>query len=117
MPANGETPHLMHVRWAKLRKDLYKPKKDQFDTSKLPDLYDNAMHDVIHNAHLNLRALPELYHAARTIAAYVVPQEYGISAADKVGVGVQIASTMLHKIHDDMLAGMATESHERERVH
>ena len=80
MPANGETPHLMHVRWAKLRKDLYavgnsgailrnsaqlfcdpssnyryKPKKDQFDTSKLPDLYDNAMHDVIHNAHLNLR--------------------------------------------------------------
>ena len=32
----------------------YKPKKDQFDTSKLPDLYDNAMHDVIHNAHLNL---------------------------------------------------------------
>ena len=62
----------------------YKPKKDQFDTSKLPDLYDNAMHDVIHNAHLNLRALPELYHAARTIAAYVVPQEYGISAADKV---------------------------------
>ena len=24
---------------------------------------------------------------------------------------------MLHKIHDDMLAGMATESHERERVH
>ena len=23
MPANGETPHLMHVRWAKLRKDLY----------------------------------------------------------------------------------------------
>ena len=101
---------------------------------------------MIHNAHLNLRALPELYHAARTIAAYVVPQEYGISAADKVGVGVQvtrrhchhrhhrhltsststhllhspgvqIASTMLHKIHDDMLAGMATESHERERVH
>ena len=32
----------------------YKPKKDQFDTSKLPDLYDNAMHDVIHNAHLDL---------------------------------------------------------------
>ena len=24
---------------------------------------------------------------------------------------------MLHKIHDDMLAGMSTESHERERVH
>ena len=105
------------------------------------------MHDAIHNAHLNLRprAVPRRAH----IAAYVVPQEYGIPAADKVGVGagkpltpcrhphhhrlhhlttctsthllllsrLQIASTMLHKIHDDMLAGMATESHERERVH
>eukprot|EP00966_Prymnesium_polylepis_P172456 3988324-Prymnesium_polylepis.1 len=44
-PANSETTHLHHVRWAKLAKDFYKPKKGTFDTTKIPDIYDNAVYD------------------------------------------------------------------------
>ena len=43
---------LPRARWAKLVKDFYKPKKDTFDTTKVPDLYDNALYDMVHNRHL-----------------------------------------------------------------
>ena len=65
---------LTRARWAKLVKDFYKPKKDTFDTTKVPDLYDNALYDMVHNRHLELGSLPEVYAEARTLASYVVPQ-------------------------------------------
>ena len=65
---------LAYTRWAKLVKDFYKPKKDTFDTTKVPDLYDNALYDMVHNRHLELGSLPEVYAEARTLASYVVPQ-------------------------------------------
>ena len=54
-PSNGETILLCYGRWAKLKREFFKPKKDVFDTTKIPDLYDNAMYDMLHNQHLNLR--------------------------------------------------------------
>ncbi|KAJ1633278.1 histidine phosphatase superfamily-domain-containing protein [Pavlovales sp. CCMP2436] len=116
-PANGETPHLQLCRWSKLRKDLYKAKKDKFDTTKVPDVYDNAMYDVVHNEHLGLAALPELYRVAHTLASYVVPQEYGIEKHDKVHIGLEIGSVLLRKIHHDLLSGTSPQEHEQERVH
>ena len=48
---------LLHYgRWAKLKREFYKPKKAFFDTTKIPDLYDNAMYDMLH-----LKAFPALY--------------------------------------------------------
>ena len=117
MPANDETPLLHYGRWAKLKREFYKPKKAAFDTTKIPDLYDNAMYDMIHNQHLKLTALPALYATARALASYVVPQEYGVQPADKVKIGVDIASTMLDKLRRDLLAGIETSSHEEERVY
>ena len=83
---------MMYNRWAKLIKDFYKPKKGHFDTTKVPDLYDNpnpnpnphpdphpnptllltkvpdlydnALYDMVHNRHLQLGSLPEVYGAA-----------------------------------------------------
>ena len=98
-------------------KDFHKPKKGTFDTTKVPDLYDNALYDMVHNRHLQLGSLPEVYGAARTLASYVVPQEYGVAAQDKVEIGVKIAHEMLSKLRRDLLAGMDTVSHEQERVH
>jgi len=115
--ANGETPHLQLGRWAQLHKDLYSSRKDVFDTSKVPDIYDNALYDMVHNEHLGLQALPRLFRASRTLASYVVPQEYGIEPEDKVTVGLQIAWQMLAKLLQDMLAGMDAERHMEERVH
>ena len=94
-PANGETLLLQYGRWAKLKREFFKPKKGAFDTTKVPDLYDNAMYDMLHNQHLNLQALPALYATARALASYVVPQEYGAQPDDKVRI---IGSPSLHPV-------------------
>ena len=102
-PSNGETYQLQWGRWAHLHKDFYKPKKangkpERFDTTKIPDIYDNAVYDSVHNAHLEIGALAEVLRVSHTLASYVVPQEYGIEAQDKVGIGLDIASSMLRKV-------------------
>jgi len=117
IPSNDETPLLQYGRWAKLKREFYKPKKGLFDTTKIPDLYDNAMYDMLHNQHLQLKAIPALYATARALASYVVPQEYGLLPEDKVKIGKCIGSSMLHKLRRDLLAGTDTGAHEQERVH
>lgn len=44
----------MYDRWRKLLRSFYNKKKDYFDISKVPDIYDSAKYDAIHNGHLNL---------------------------------------------------------------
>lgn len=43
---------LMFDRWRKLLKAFFNEKKHAFDISKVPDIYDSAKYDAIHNAHL-----------------------------------------------------------------
>lgn len=50
-------PRAERNRWHKLLKSFYNEKKDRFDISKVPDIYDSAKYDAIHNAHLGLDAL------------------------------------------------------------
>lgn len=38
-------------------KSFYSEKKQQFDISKVPDIYDSAKYDAIHNSHLQLSSL------------------------------------------------------------
>ena len=40
---------------------FYSDKKKQYDISKVPDIYDSAKYDAIHNAELGLNLEP-LYH-------------------------------------------------------
>ena len=61
-------------RWQKLAKSFFK--KGRFDISKVPDIYDSAKYDAIHNAHLDLAVLPELYQEAKVLANAVIPNEY-----------------------------------------
>ena len=53
----------MFDRWRKLLKAFYNEKKNVFDISKVPDIYDSAKYDAIHNAHLGLQ-LEELYNVS-----------------------------------------------------
>jgi hypothetical protein len=117
MPANDETPLLHYGRWAKLKREFFRPKKGIFDTTKIPDLYDNAMYDMLHNQHLRLASLPALYATARALASYVVPQEYGAHPEDKVKIGILIGESMVQKLRGDLLAAMENGSHQQERVH
>ena len=48
----------MFDRWRKLLKAFYSEKKKQFDISKVPDIYDSAKYDAIHNSELGLEIEP-----------------------------------------------------------
>ena len=109
-PTHGESIFLLYNRWAKLQSEFYQKKKDSFDTTKIPDLYDNASYDMIHNQHLGLKGLPDLYAAARTLAWYVVPQEYGTQSRDKVAIGACIGAAMLAKLRTDMMASTTIDN-------
>lgn len=117
-------------RWKKLLCDFYRVRKDRFDLSKVPDVFDCAKHDVLHNADLGIVAvgplappfpsscprqsakshppthapaqLRPLYDVAKALADVVIPQEYGITAEDKQAIGVSIACDLVRKLRTDL---------------
>ena len=102
VPAGGESFLLMHARWKKLHQDIYHPRKGRFDISKVPDVYDAAKYDAIHNSHLSLDGLEELYRVSRRLAEGVVPNEYGTHPQSKLRIGGTIAHSLLLKLLQDM---------------
>jgi hypothetical protein len=102
VPAGGESFLLMHARWKKLEQDIYHPRKGRFDISKVPDVYDAAKYDAIHNSHLSLDGLEELYRVSRCLAEGVVPNEYGTHPQSKLRIGGTIAHSLLLKLLQDM---------------
>ncbi|GMH42191.1 hypothetical protein BSKO_10110 [Bryopsis sp. KO-2023] len=100
-PCTGERLLLMYDRWRKLHKSFYNKKKDQFDISKVPDIYDSVKYDAIHNIHLKIQ-IEELYNTARILANAVVPNEYGITPHDKVRIGSRICSQLVGKLIADL---------------
>ncbi|KAG2489657.1 hypothetical protein HYH03_011935 [Edaphochlamys debaryana] len=108
-PCGGEKMLLMFDRWHKLLKSFHNGKKDRFDISKVPDIYDSAKYDAIHNAHLGLDVLEELYIVAKLLADVVIPCEYGLDPGGKLRIGSKIANELLGKLLVD-LASMREES-------
>ena len=104
-------------RWEKLQNDLAKKKtKDgnvKWDISKIPDVYDCIKYDVLHNhaVVLDIEGVPELYVLAKHLADVVIPQEYGMTGAEKLGIGAKICQRLLRKITNDLAAAanMASE--------
>ena len=92
----------MHARWKKLEQDIYHPRKGRYDISKVPDVYDAAKYDAIHNSHLLLDGLEELYRISKRLAEGVVPNEYGTHAHSKLRIGGTIAHSLLVKVLQDM---------------
>ncbi|CAK8540814.1 unnamed protein product [Lathyrus sativus] len=52
----------------------------RFDITQIPDVYDSCKYDLLHNAHLNLEGLDELFKVAQALADGVIPNEYGYLA-------------------------------------
>jgi len=108
-PCGGEKLLLMFDRWRKLAKAFYSDKKSEFDISKVPDIYDAAKYDSIHNAHLQLEHLQDVYKGAKVLGAAVIPNEYGIQQIGKLRIGSMICAPLLGKLLAD-LASMREES-------
>uniref|UniRef100_A0A8C2TF41 Inositol hexakisphosphate and diphosphoinositol-pentakisphosphate kinase n=1 Tax=Coturnix japonica TaxID=93934 RepID=A0A8C2TF41_COTJA len=98
---HSETLELMLRRWAKLEKD-FKTKNGRYDISKIPDIYDCIKYDVQHNVSLKLENTMELYRLSKALADIVIPQEYGISKAEKLEIAKGYCTPLVRKIRSDL---------------
>jgi inositol-hexakisphosphate/diphosphoinositol-pentakisphosphate 1-kinase len=72
---HDESWELMLRRWSKLEKDFYNKKKDKFDISKIPDIYDSIKYDLMHNRNiLDFDNAFNLYTMSKALAYVVIPQ-------------------------------------------
>ncbi|KAL5740120.1 hypothetical protein ACOSQ2_029300 [Xanthoceras sorbifolium] len=102
LPCGSEGFLLMFARWRKLERDLYNERKVRFDITQIPDVYDSCKYDLLHNAHLNLEGLDELFKVAQLLADGVIPNEYGINPKQKLKIGSKIARRLLGKLLIDL---------------
>ncbi|KAK7365089.1 hypothetical protein VNO80_13894 [Phaseolus coccineus] len=102
LPCGSEGFLLMYARWKKLETDLYNERKERYDITQIPDVYDSCKYDLLHNAHLNLEGLDELFTVAQVLADGVIPNEYGINPKQKLKIGSKIARRLLGKLLIDL---------------
>jgi inositol hexakisphosphate/diphosphoinositol-pentakisphosphate kinase len=115
---------LVSTRWSKLCYDFFSEKKCAFNLSKVPDIFDMARYDLMHNNDLDeefVEVLSRVLATVEVLAACVIPHEYGVTPEQKLSIGSDIAKVLLGKLLADMLntrdESMAAtpESAERER--
>ena len=94
---------LIYKRYVKLKNDFYNIKKDKFDISKIPDIYDNIKYDLIHNKDLMDSSGNELFDEISILANFVMPFEYGITRDEKISIGLKIIKPLLNKIYSDLI--------------
>ncbi|TMS05627.1 Inositol hexakisphosphate and diphosphoinositol-pentakisphosphate kinase 1 [Larimichthys crocea] len=107
---HSETLELMLQRWSKLERD-FRMKNGRYDISKIPDIYDCIKYDSQHNASLGLEDTLELFRLSRALADIVIPQEYGISKAEKLDIAQAYCVPLMKKIQLDL-----QRTHEDESV-
>ncbi|XP_041795799.1 inositol hexakisphosphate and diphosphoinositol-pentakisphosphate kinase 1 isoform X1 [Chelmon rostratus] len=107
---HSETLELMLQRWSKLERD-FRMKNGRYDISKIPDIYDCIKYDSQHNASLGLEDTLELFRLSRALADIVIPQEYGISKAEKLDIAQAYCVPLMKKIQLDL-----RRTHEDEAV-
>ncbi|XP_056908927.1 inositol hexakisphosphate and diphosphoinositol-pentakisphosphate kinase 1 isoform X3 [Takifugu flavidus] len=107
---HSETLELMLQRWSKLERD-FRTKNARYDISKIPDIYDCIKYDTQHNATLALEDTMELFRLSRALADIIIPQEYGISRAEKLDIAQAYCVPLMKKIQLDL-----QRTHEDEAV-
>uniref|UniRef100_A0A8C2EJI1 Inositol hexakisphosphate and diphosphoinositol-pentakisphosphate kinase n=1 Tax=Cyprinus carpio TaxID=7962 RepID=A0A8C2EJI1_CYPCA len=98
---HSETLELMLRRWSKREKD-FKMKNGRYNISKIPDIYDCIKYDVQHNSLLKLDNTMEIYRLSKALADIVIPQEYGISQAEKLDIAKGYCTPLIRKIRSDL---------------
>ena len=105
---------LIHKRYAKLKKDFFNAKKNLFDISKIPDIYDNIKYDIIHNKNLINEYGFQLYEEVSLLANFVMPLEYGITKEEKINIGLKIIKPLLKKMYSDLNVILQSNNNEKE---
>ena len=94
---------LIYKRYMKLYQDFYNKKKEKFDISKIPDIYDNVKYDIIHNKLIINEVAYQLFALIKNLAYFVMPLEYGIKIQEKIDIGIQFIKPLIKKIRNDLL--------------
>ena len=94
-------------RWSKLEKDFYNNKKEKFEISKIPDIFDSIKYDLMHNRSiLNFENAYSLYNYTKALADIVIPGEYGITKDEKLRIAQGIVTPLLRKIRGDLKSNL-----------
>ena len=94
---------LIYKRYIKLKQDFFNKKKNNFDVSKIPDLYDNIKYDITHNKIILNQDAYKLYELIDQLANFTMPLEYGITLEEKLDIGTKIIGPILSKIYRDLI--------------
>ena len=99
-----ESMALLRQRWTNLLNALYQRKTNTFDTTKIPDIFDNISYDVCYNqrafkGHLDMYPLFTL---AEALSTFISDGEFGITPAEKRASATLFATPLLERISDDL---------------
>lgn len=112
---HGETWELLARRWTKIEKEFLNTKTNVFNISKVPDIYDCIKYDLQHNkSTLQCPLTEELYTFAKNLADVVIPQEYGMTRAEKLTIAQGICAPLLRKIKADLQRNVDAETVEND---
>merc|ERR1719273_1428980 len=104
----------MKMRWGKLLNEFFDEENNGFDATKIPDIFDSVRYDLLYNSKcigLTLDQMDQLWEIIEALAAFVIPQEYGVTQEDKLCISRAIAKpffTDLSKKVDTMLQDKET---------
>ncbi|OQR86962.1 inositol hexakisphosphate and diphosphoinositol-pentakisphosphate kinase [Achlya hypogyna] len=114
----GETLVLVSERWEKLHRDFYSTTQQEYDLSKLPDVYDCIKYDMLHNFNgpIQLKHGRALFELAEWFVTCYVPQEYGMDVAEKQSIGAKVSQALCAKIRSDIAMAMTVTREESPAV-
>lgn len=111
-----ESLDFLYARWSKLQQEFFDGKAGRFEISKIPDIYDCSLYDMLHNEPLQLVTLPRLHETAHSLANFMVPLEYGITEFEKSAIGISITKRLVQKLLADLNRDVDGELYQLDRT-
>mmetsp|Transcript_103871 Transcript_103871/g.294270 ORF Transcript_103871/g.294270 Transcript_103871/m.294270 type:complete len:1058 (+) Transcript_103871:42-3215(+) len=93
---------LICARWRKLKEELLDKKKNKWNISKVPEIFDGVKFDLLHHPWLAPTSFLPLYETAKKLNDVIVPHEYGCDMYGRVKVGSTVCQRLLRKLLADM---------------
>jgi len=94
-------PQLVRRRWQKLREEIWDRKKEKWNISKVPEIYDAVKFDLIHHPEL-AKGLVPLYNVVKRINDVMVPNEYGQDPMSRARIGSAVCGRLVQKLIIDL---------------